>query len=427
MKCALVYPEMYEYSKFGTARREFPPFGVLYLASVLEGLGDEVEIYSVDKDVTSFDFTNFDAVGFSISASCAYNIFKKMREDSNFSEKSVLFSGGIHTTLFPEYVIDDLKMDVVFIGESEESIVEFSKAINSNEPYDSIKGTLAMKNGRLIANEKAEQISDIDSIPFPSRHLLDKEKIVMGNRLAKTNLKIAHIMASRGCAYNCYFCANQYKNVRYRSAKNIRKELISLKTDYAIEGFCITDDNFIIDEKKVSEICTEISDLSLKWSALSRVDTITSNLLSILKKSGCIELKFGVESGSEELLRKMNKKITQEQIKDAIIKTKSEGIGVKIFLIHGFPGENMKTTEETIKLIDSLKNYIDRVSLFRFVPLPGSYVYNNPKKFALKNIDLFDNLYIYNEDTHWWGEASDYMEVQESYVKLENYIKDIWG
>lgn len=427
MRCALVYPEMYEISRYGRKRIEFPPFGILYLAAALEKVGDTVEIFAATEETNEFDFSNFDAVGLSISASCAYDLIKKVRNNSKFNNSCIIFSGGIHTTIFPQEVLSELQLDIVFIGESDESIVDFSNRINNKQNCVGINGTGIYRDGIYDSYPSRVQISDINTLEFPARHLLDTDKIIMENRLAQTNLRIAHIMASRGCVFNCYFCANQDRSIRYRNGDSIKKELESLKQKFGIEGFCITDDNFIIDLNRVSEICSAIEPLNLKWSALSRVDTINRDILEKLFSSGCIELKFGIESGSETILSAMNKKISINQIKDAIITSKKVGINVKIFLIHGFPGENMKTTLETISLLEELKQSIDRVSLFKFVPLPGSYVFNNPKEFNLREINSFNRLYIYNEDIHWWGEKSDYNEVKESYSVLNKYIDDNWG
>lgn len=427
MKCALIYPEMYELSRYGTKRKEFPPFGVLYLAAALEKAGDKVDIFTATEENVAFDFLEYDAVGFSISASCAYNLIKNVKKYSKFSESCIIFSGGIHTTLFPEQVIEELDLNIAFIGESDESIVEFSDRINSNNNYYYIAGTCVNNNGKIIRYSARELINDINRLEFPARHLLDVDKIVMENRLAGTDYKIAHIMASRGCIYNCYFCANQDKKIRYRTGVDVKNELELLKSQFQIEGFCITDDNFIINTNNVKEICNEIKPLNLKWSALSRVDTVNKDTMEIMFKSGCIELKFGIESGSEAMLSKMNKNISLSQIRKAIITAKEVGINVKVFLIHGFPGENMSTTLETVSLLNELKTYIDRVSLFKFVPLPGSYVFNNPQKFNLKNIDNFNRLYIYNDDIHWWGENNDFIEVKESFELLNNFINDNWG
>lgn len=251
----------------------------------------------------------------------------------------------------------------------------------------------------------------------------------MTDRLANTDLRMAHIMITRGCPYSCHFCASRQKQVQYRSAQNVRKELQQMKADYGIEGFAVVDDNFTVNKKRVKEVCEEVRDLGLYWSALSRVDTVDFETLRAMRDAGCIEIKFGVETGSENLLKAMGKKISRSQIILAIETANSLGIGVKVFLIHGFPGENLTTTRETIELLEEVKGCIERVSLFRFVPLPGSYVYKNPSEFQMNiptNAETWKDLHIYHNNRHWWGTSHDFQEMKEAYKELLEYVEMNW-
>lgn len=427
MKVALISPEYYDIAHFGVKRKEIPPFGVLYLAAIIEQKGIPVTLFRVSNENYNFDFTDYDLVGFSISSSVTYSLVKKVRVAGRFRSDTLLIAGGIHATIFPEEVLKDLRVDIVCVGEGENTIAEIIDAYYERN-FTSIKGILYKENlsGRIVRTLPRDLISNLDTIPFPARHLLPLEEIVMTDRLSNTNLPIAHLLCSRGCPYSCNFCANQEHGIRYRSGANIRAELEYLISTYGIKGFCITDDNFIVDKEKLKDICKEIAPLNLKWSSLSRVNTISKELLEILKESGCIEIKYGIESGSPRILQLMNKKITIEQIKYAITATHDIGIKVKAFILHGFPGENIESTRETIQLIEGLKDKINRISLFRFVPLPGSPVYKDPQTYNLTLPDNFEEIYIYNNDRKWWGKATDQEELEESYQMLEQYIKSIW-
>ena len=426
MKIALISPEYYDIAHFGVKRKEIPPFGVLYLAAVLEQKQIEVDLYRVSKETEPLDLSVYDIVGFSISSSVTYPIIKRIRNISRFREKPLLLAGGIHSTIFPEEVLKDLDVNIVCIGEGEITIAEIADAYNFNN-YKHISGIAYMdSDGTVIYTPKRELIDDLDTIPFPSRHLLPIEDVVMNDRLSNTKLPIAHILCSRGCPYSCNFCANQEHNIRYRTGKNIRKELEFLIKEYGIKGFCITDDNFIVDKNRIEDICNEIAPLNLKWSSLSRVNTVNEELLLKLKESGCVEIKYGIESGSPRILDLMNKRITIEQIRHAILTTAKVGIKVKAFILHGFPGENIESTIETIQLLESLKDNIERISLFRFVPLPGSPAYYNADKYDLHLSENFEDIFIYNNDRKWWGNEDDQEELEEAYQMLEKYIKDNW-
>jgi radical SAM superfamily enzyme YgiQ (UPF0313 family) len=148
-----------------------------------------------------------------------------------------------------------------------------------------------------------------------------------------------------------------------------------------------------------------------------------------MRDAGCIELKFGIESGSEQILQAMGKNITCNQIRRTVALASSVGIRVKAFLVHGFPGETLETTRETISLLKEVGHMIDRVSLFRFVPLPGSYVFRNAKAYGLtipERIEDWEKFHIYHNDYHWWGNVDDFREVENSYKELAEFVEEKW-
>jgi len=219
------------------------------------------------------------------------------------------------------------------------------------------------------------------------------------------------------------------KKVQYRSGNNVRMELEYLKHEYKIDGFAVVDDNFVVNKNMVRNVCEAIGDLGLCWSALSRVDTVDYELLETMHGAGCIELKFGVESGSERMLQAMGKNISSNQIRKTITLATSVGIRVKIFLVHGFPGENLASTQKTISLLKNIGPMVDRVSLFRFVPLPGSYVFRNPDLFDInipKHISDWRNFHIYHNNHHWWGSNEDFRQMELAYQELRMFIADYW-
>ncbi len=413
-KICLVYPECYEVAKFGNKRKEFPPFGVMYLASALEKENYDVKIIATSNDNNCFDFSDFDIVGFSISSSLAYPLIKETRENSIFKANSLIIAGGIHASLYPNEVIKDLDCDIVSIGEGEKTIVEIAKS-TSLDDISEIKGIYYKKDNSIYVTEKRNDINELDSLAFPARHLLPKEDIVM-KRLSNTSLSIAHVLFSRGCPYHCNFCANQNHNVRYRSKDNIKEELELLIKDYEIKGFCVVDDNFLVNKEKAMEIIREIGKLNLKWSTLARVDNVDLELLKELKNSGCIEIKYGVESGSQKMLGLMNKKITVSEIKNAFNITKDVGINAKALIMHGFPKEDINTTKETIALLEELKMCISRVGLTYFTYLPGSPIYPSEH--------ITCNTSVYCEEQVPWGSDKEKEEVLESRKLLVKYIKN---
>jgi len=221
--------------------------------------------------------------------------------------------------------------------------------------------------------------------------------------------------------------------MQYRSGASARAELEHLIKTYGIGGFAVVDDNFIIRRDAVVDICQEIEGLGLKWSALSRVNTLKPALLETLRQAGCIELKLGMESGSQRILNAMQKNIRPDQIRSAVYDARNAGIGVKLFVIHGFPGENLESSRETLTLLKELAPCVDRVSLFRFVPLPGTYVYDHPEEFGLHGTDKdagwsgdWSSYHIHHNTKHWWGTDADFKELEAGYLELRHFIERTW-
>jgi anaerobic magnesium-protoporphyrin IX monomethyl ester cyclase len=319
-------------------------------------------------------------------------------------------------------------------GESEDTILEILDRADRRD-FGDIPGILWLDtDGCIRRNPARPLIRDIDQLPLPARHLLPAENVIMSDRLAETDLTMAHVMFSRGCPFPCSFCAAGQTRIQYRSGHSARIELEHLISDYGIQGFSIVDDNFIVSKTKVADICDQVSGLGLRWSALSQVDTVDAPLLAKMTASGCIEVKYGMESGSEQLLKAMRKNATRDKIRAAIHATTDAGIAAKAFIIHGFPGEDDQTTDETISLLTELAPGIARVSLFRFVPLPGAQFYDQPEPYGIKGTHLqpgwdgdWSAFHIHHNDRRWWGSDAQWARVESSYTRLRDFIEETWG
>lgn len=281
MKVALVYPEVYDLARFKEQHKEFPPFGVLYLAAFLEENNIEASILKISEDKAQCDFRSYDVVGFSIPSSAAYGMVKEARFTSSYSGNPLIAVGGVHPSFYPKETLIDFQADVVAIGSGEKTMVEIVSEYDTKN-FSQISG-VCFKDGQSIAITSERIIEkSIDSFPLPARHLIDESDFIMSNRLANTNIRMAHIMLSRGCPFSCHFCAVLQKKVQYRSGSDVRRELEHLKCKYKIDGFAIVDDNFILNKNIVKNICETIKDLGLHWSALSRVDTVDYELLEVM-------------------------------------------------------------------------------------------------------------------------------------------------
>ncbi len=434
MKVALIYPDVYEVARYQYSRKEIPPFGVMYIASVLEQLNNEVMIINVCFHDTAKDLQEYDIVGYSIPSSVSYDIIKESIAKSKIKEDALVIIGGVHPSIYPEETLLDLKPHVLCIGEGEKTIVEILEHYLDRD-FSKVKGVCLLRDGKPFRTPLRKLITNIDSLPLPARHLLPQETFIMNDRLlSDRKIKLTHVMFARGCPFHCHFCASTQKIMQYRSGGSARKELIHLKERYGIEGFSTIDDNSIINKKVFLDLCKNITDLGMKWKTLSRVDQVNRKVLHVMKDSGCVEIQFGVESGSQRILTAMNKGITKKNIYQAVKIAYDIGLNVKIFLVHGYPGENLQTTSETMDLLNKIAYMVSRVNLFRFVPLPGSYAYENAYKFNIQGTHrhpdwegTWGKFHIYHNKRQWWGDKRDFEEMNRAYSILDYYINSTFS
>ncbi|WP_344829579.1 hypothetical protein [Nonomuraea dietziae] len=251
VKVALLYPEVYDMARFREQRKEFPPFGVLYLAAVTEAAGHHVEIHRVAPGHTALNLTGFRR------GRLQPRLLRHLRPDApgparreaKLAPGTLVMAGGVHANFYPAETLQDLEADVVADGESEDTILELLDHTDDRE-FTSVPGVLFRRDGRIVRTAARPLMRDIDHLPLPARHLLPSEDIVLTDRLAGTDTRMAHVMFSRGCPFPCSFCAVAQRRMQYRGGASARTELAHLIDAYGIEGFAIVDDNFIVNKAR---------------------------------------------------------------------------------------------------------------------------------------------------------------------------------
>ena len=179
----------------------------------------------------------------------------------------------------------------------------------------------------------------------------------------------------RGCPFNCNFCSKMFTNIRRRSIKKIFEEIKYLKESYGINIFGFQDELLFINKKYISEFCKTIKPLGINWYGNARVDTVNREMIELVAKNGCLSVSYGIESGSEKILKKMNKQTDPIMIKETLHMTTDVGMPMNMGLILGYPGENQDTVNDTIQL---LKEVGYPGLSFRYItPYPGSQLYDD--------------------------------------------------
>lgn len=289
--------------------------------------------------------------------------------------------GGPHVTAAPNEVLEK-GFDVAVIGEGEETALELIKELEKDQPDLSLIKGIVWKNrdGQIITNPTRELI-DISDLSLPAydnvymkRHLKISDEVLRG-----VPVKAGIIMASRGCPYQCTFCAcNKVfgHKVRYRNLENIKKEVQMLKNKYGAEAIWFADDTMTISNEHVRKICQLMKEENMIWGAQARVDLADEEIIKLMKNSGCIQLDFGVESGSQRVLDEIiNKRAKLEQAEKIFALCRKYGIRTHAAFMIGLPTE---TKEEMIQSFEFAKKIRPNWYAFSiFTPLPGTYLYDH--------------------------------------------------
>lgn len=308
-----------------------------------------------------------------------------------------LVLGGIFPSTLPGKALTE-KVDYLIRGEGELPLLQLASGVH---PRD-IKGLIFRENSKTINNGMASAIANLDEIPFPARHLLPMEKYFNSMKLRSID-----ILTSRGCPFDCYFCSVHSVHGhkwRARSPENVIAEIEHVVRKYRIEHIEFADDNLTLDPKRAERIFDLMIEkkLCIPWSANNgvRIDTLNRNLLLKMRQSGCQLLALPVESGDPTTLKKMNKKLDLDKVRQVVRICRELGIFTKGYLMVGYPGE---TEERFRKSIDFAKQLLhegmDHFAVFVAKPYPSTKLYQQCVNNGLLVTEDIEDIFMYGEYT----------------------------
>ncbi|MEM1995068.1 MAG: radical SAM protein [Nitrososphaerales archaeon] len=359
------------------------PLGLAYVAAVLEEAGYNVKIIdspvlglSLQETVETVIRMRPDVVGITATTP-TFNRAISLAESLKKVADIPLVIGGPHSTTLPDETLALSCFDIAIIGEGEYTMLELLKCLQKGTPLHEVKGIAFKERGQIVKTPPRAYIDDLDALPFPARHLLPPLKYYHPTPSAYRSLPQATMITSRGCPYQCTFCDRSVFGNKYRarSPKNVVDEVEELVYEYRAKEVRFWDDTFNINRKRVLEICREMlmRRLDISWTCLCRANLVDEEMLREMAKAGCWQVEYGIESGNEELLKKIGKGITLQQIKGAVEKTKAAGMKARGFFMLGLPGETEQTLRQTISFARSLK--LDAAVFHITIPFPGTDLY----------------------------------------------------
>lgn len=287
---------------------------------------------------------------------------------------------GAHVSALPEETLRNYPVDVVCIGEYEQTLLDLCQTwLSGSMCLEQIEGIAFLKGEEMVIT-RARELVDLDSLPFPDYKQLPLSKYYDPIVRRRPCLPLR---ASRGCPYQCIFCVAPHvfysHRVRYRSPEKVVNDIKQLIELGAREIF-IDDDTFTVNKKWVINICRELVDRHIKidWSCFARYDNIDDEILEALKKSNCYMLRFGIESGSQKILDDCRKGLTVKQIKEASALVKKKGMRTHVTVMFGLPGETKETMMLTLNLVKELDP--DYAQFTIATPYPGTRYYQLMKE-----------------------------------------------
>lgn len=276
------------------SRVEFPPLGMLYCCSIFRELGFDVSVLYFDERTDELPEADYYAL--SISSTASYAQYRRVAEKLHCENKFIIV-GNTQANIFPEQVIKELNANVCFCGESEDAIKKWVWR--------------GMQSEGII---RCERINDISILPLPARDLLPDNLIYMSRRVGGNSNYSVSIMTSRGCIFECAFCAIQNRGlVTFRSLDSIENELIYIKENYPLcDGITIMDETFTLNKNHAIGIIKLLTKYDLPFECNSRIDTLSDEIIKELGTSTCSEVRMGLESGAQKMLDNMKKGISLE-------------------------------------------------------------------------------------------------------------------
>ncbi len=336
--------------------------------------------------------------------------------------------GGPHITGAPKTSLYH-GIDYGIVGEGEEALIELLDCMENGIKPSRIDNLLYKEGDHIIINKTRPFIKDLDGLPLPAWDLMTIDEYLDPIYFEGSHMGV---FTGRGCPYDCIFCASNVtwkRKIRLRSVENVIRELNYIRNKLNVRNVMYFDDNFDADKRRALELCNKMIEqkIDIKYTVQIRADSISPELAIALKKSGCLFLAIGVESGNAGMLRKIGKRETKGQIKKGVRILKEIGLPVISSYIIGLPGDNHETIKETIDFAFELNT--DQMKFMLLAPVPGTRAYDialeknlvDPTNFEqMEGTSFYDSVSINLSDIS----AEDLIRYQdEAYARFDNLRK----
>lgn len=386
------------YGELESAGAAEPSLGLCYLAAITRANNFKTEIIDAlalklknDELAKIIAEKNPYFVGISAVTLSIYNASDLAKKIKELNRDIKIILGGVHITAVPEETMRKFPdFDLGVLGEGEKTIVELLTALVSGGDLTKIPGLFLRTESGYFTTEKRPPIKNLDALPLPAWDLLPNLRKYYGPPAWSLNQNASMLLiSSRGCSNACIYCDRGCFGTypRAHSADYFMKMIYDLRDNYGIKQFRINDDNFILFKPRLKKICERLikDRAGIKWSCFGRADNADPETLALMKRAGCFQISYGVETGSQELHNLENKNLTLKQIEDAIKLTKKMDIRTIGFAMIAHPKETVKTIKDTIKFCKRLA--LDDFKMVYLTPYPATPLYAEANKYGVLDKD----------------------------------------
>lgn len=383
MKILLIHPKR-EDDLFEDIR--LPPLGIAYLAAVLRQAGHEVGLLdaNVEKDAlrairSRLETLRPDIVGISVVSQLYRTSMKIAAMAKEALPGVIVILGGSHPTIYPEIAAAEGNVDYAVYGEGEDTVVELAAALAGDGNVRDILGIAYKDDGRVIVNPPRPLIEDLDRLPFPAYDLLPAGRYAPPQA---TRPPFMGMITSRGCAYRCVFCdARVVMGGRYRfhSPERTLAEVKYLVRTLGVREIMFKDSEFVQNRARTERLCELLAEarLPVRWLCNGRVGRMDPALMKKMKDAGCELVMFGVESGDDGVLRRLNKGFVVDQVRRTFRDAKAAGLKTSANFLIGNPGETADNVRMSIRLAREIGT--DFAYFDYLFPYPGTDLYRTAR------------------------------------------------
>jgi anaerobic magnesium-protoporphyrin IX monomethyl ester cyclase len=381
------------YGSFASVGSQAPPLGLCYIAATVRQASYSVQIldapaFDMDLPRTLTEIAKANAELIGITASTV-SITRAGELAAAIKKQGItvpILIGGPHVSSLPAETLQEFKeFDIGVLNEGEYTVPEIITCYKNGGAISDIPGIAYRKGAEVLLSAPRANIENLDALPFPAWDLIPSlPKYYKPSPHSYYQLPSSTLLTSRGCNGTCTFCARPFMGEKYRShsAENTIEMIDHLVKVYGIRDIMFYDDNFLLDRKRVTKICEEIlrRNYKLSWSCLARTDIMPDDFFRFIKRAGCWQIAYGIESADQKILDNLKKRTTIEKVAEMIRKTNEAGIHSRGYFMIGCPGETLETMAKTTRFIteSGLRDF----HVTFCTPMPGAELFKTAEQYG---------------------------------------------